>query len=162
MKMPVSSAEKAEIFPAFVENSDRNRHLHLLQYNILSMNIKKMSRLLVVSDDIFFNIVLIPPFWLCVLYIFLFDFTDKSYNSTQLSLYAVFVQKRKKYLLLWFYGDFLYFPSSQTTWFLHIKRRIPSEPLSSEGIRLFHFHKQIFSVWIERNRSDCLMLLSSL
>lgn len=155
MKMPFPSAEKAEIFPAFVENSDRNRHLHLLQYNILSMNIKKMSRLLVLSDDIFFNIILMFPFWLCVLYIFLFDFADKSYNSTQLSLYSVFVQKRKRIPFLDFIRiscifQFLRQPYSanKKAHPLRTSQFEKNTPFPLSQANIFYFMEQIYSVFL--------------
>ena len=93
MKMPFPSAEKAEIPPAFVENSSWNWHLHLLQYNILSMIIKKMSRLLVVSDDIFFTIFLTPSFLLYIFYIPPLNFVDKYIILAEFSAYSAFVKK---------------------------------------------------------------------
>ena len=83
-----------------------------------------MSRLLVVSDDIFFTIFLTPPFLLYILYI-------------------------KYYIMLLhrFYGHFLPFPSSQTTLFSQTKSVSPPNRLVQKEYAFEAFHKQIFLIY---------------
>lgn len=68
------------------------------------MIIKKLSRLLVVSDDIFFTIFLTSPFLLYILHILPLNFTDKSYILAEFSVYSVFVQKGKSFGFFGFMG----------------------------------------------------------
>lgn len=106
-----------------------------------------MSRLLVVSDDIFFTIFLTPPFLLCILYISPFIIADKSYILTEFSAYSVFVQKGKSFFLLRFYGHFLPFPSSQTTLFSQTKGVSPPNRIVRKEYAFEAFHKQIFLIY---------------
>ena len=63
-----------------------------------------MSRLLVVSDDIFFTIFLTPSFLLYILYIPPLNFVDKSYILAEFSAYSAFVQKGKSFACFGFMG----------------------------------------------------------
>lgn len=106
-----------------------------------------MSRLLVVSDDIFFTIFLTPSFLLYILYIPPLNFVDKSYILAEFSAYSAFVQKGKKFCLLRFYGHFLPSPSSQTTLFSQTKGVSPPNRLVQKEYAFEAFHKQIFLIY---------------
>ena len=99
-----------------------------------------MSRLLVVSDDIFFTIFLTPPFLLYILYI------PPLHFSRIFSVFCI-CAKGKKFCLLRFYGHFLPFPSSQTTLFSQTKSVSPPNRLVQKEYAFEAFHKQIFLIY---------------
>lgn len=106
-----------------------------------------MSRLLVVSDDIFFTIFLTPSFLLYILYIPPLNFVDKSCIFSRIFSVFCICAKGKKFCLLRFYGHFLPFPSSQTTLFSQTKGVSPPNRLVQKEYAFEAFHKQIFLIY---------------